>query len=380
MLRGLEETDEVLNQRSIPFVLLQGNPGSVLAPFLAEIHASHLVADFDPLRIKRKWKRSVVRVLRIPVYEVDAHNIVPCWIASHKKEYGAFTMRRKIERLIDDYLSGYPKTSNHPYPFKKKLPSARWDELLDELEVDRRVPELDWIKPGPKAAIRSMRKFIRERLPLYEKNRNDPNLAGQSDLSPYLHFGQLSAQRLAVEILESAVPEPMKKAFLEELIVRRELSDNFCYYEGEYESVEGFPDWARKTLNAHRKDRRVYLYSLKDFEKAQTHDDLWNAAQLQMVLKGKMHGYLRMYWAKKILQWSPTPEEALKTAVYLNDRYELDGRDPNGYTGIAWSIGGVHDRPWPERPVFGKIRYMSREGCNRKFDVSHFIRSVMDEV
>jgi deoxyribodipyrimidine photo-lyase len=164
------------------------------------------------------------------------------------------------------------------------------------------------------------------------------------------------------------------EAFLEELITRRELSDNFCYYNSEYDSVESFPNWARKTLAAHAPDRREHLYALEDFENARTHDPLWNAAQNEMVRRGKMHGYMRMYWGKKILEWSETPEIALRTAIRLNDRYELDGRDPNGYAGIAWSIGGVHDRPWFDRPIFGKVRYMSYNGCRSKFDVDSYIK------
>ena len=194
-----------------------------------------------------------------------------------------------------------------------------------------------------------------------------------SDLSPYLHFGQIAPQRVAREIQQADAPPEAKQAFLEELIVRRELSDNFCWYNPDYDKFSGFPEWAQKTLDQHRDDRREYLYSLEEFEQGRTHDALWNAAQLEMVLRGKMHGYLRMYWAKKILEWTASPEEALEIAIYLNDRYELDGRDPNGYVGVAWSIGGVHDRAWGERPVFGKIRYMNLSGCQRKFKVDQYI-------
>ena len=161
---------------------------------------------------------------------------------------------------------------------------------------------------------------------------------------------------------------------LEELIVRRELADNFTFYNTQYASFDGFPAWAKQSLNEHRKDKREYLYSLKQFEQAETHDPLWNAAQTQMINKGKMHGYMRMYWAKKILEWTPSPEEAMMIAIYLNDKYELDGRDPNGYAGIAWSIGGVHDRAWFDRPVYGKVRYMNYRGCESKFNVKEYIR------
>jgi deoxyribodipyrimidine photo-lyase len=200
--------------------------------------------------------------------------------------------------------------------------------------------------------------------------------SGQSNLSPYLHFGQISAQRVALEVSSSSVEESPQQQFLEELIVRRELSDNFCYYNRNYDSIDGFPSWARTSLDKHAKDRRPYIYSLERFEHAETHDELWNAAQMEMIRTGKMHGYLRMYWAKKILEWTRNAADALKIAIFLNDRYELDGRDPNGYAGCAWSIGGVHDRAWFERPVFGKIRYMSYNGCKSKFDVESYIAEV----
>jgi deoxyribodipyrimidine photo-lyase len=235
------------------------------------------------------------------------------------------------------------------------------------------------ITPGPvlsgeKAARKMLQEFLQAKLAAYPDKRNDPNEDAQSNLSPYLHFGQIAAQRAALEVEESSAPRLARAAFLEELVVRRELSDNFCFYNPHYDRVAGFPQWAQSTLAAHRRDPRPYLYSRDELERAETHDDLWNAAQLEMVQRGKMHGYLRMYWAKKILEWTESPEQALDIAIYLNDKYELDGRDPNGYTGIAWSIGGVHDRAWGERPVFGKIRYMSYGGSKGKFDVRAYVQ------
>jgi deoxyribodipyrimidine photo-lyase len=232
------------------------------------------------------------------------------------------------------------------------------------------------ITPGEKAAGKALQNFLKYGINDYEERRNDPSLEGQSGLSPYLHFGQLSSQRVALEVMKSNASKQSRDAFLEELIIRKELSDNFCFYNPNYDSFDGFPAWARKSLDEHRKDKREYRYALEQFEHAGTHDDLWNAAQNEMVIRGKMHGYMRMYWAKKILEWSESPEEAMETAIFLNDKYELDGRDPNGYTGIAWSIGGVHDRAWGERPVFGKIRYMSYHGCKSKFDVKAYIEKV----
>ena len=178
---------------------------------------------------------------------------------------------------------------------------------------------------------------------------------------------------MALEVQAGQTAEKDREAFLEELIVRRELSDNFCLYNNHYDSFDGFPSWARVSLDKYKKKPREYVYSLKQFEQAATHDELWNAAQQEMVTRGKMHGYMRMYWAKKILEWTKSPDQAMEIAIYLNDKYELDGRDSNGYTGIAWSIGGVHDRAWNERRVFGKVRYMSYNGCKGKFDVKKYI-------
>ncbi|MBP1734596.1 MAG: Deoxyribodipyrimidine photo-lyase photolyase (Photoreactivating enzyme), partial [Deltaproteobacteria bacterium] len=242
--------------------------------------------------------------------------------------------------------------------------------------IDRKMLGLRCLEPGEKAAQSVLKRFIEGKLGRYDSDRNDPNKDGQSGLSPFLHFGHISAQRIALEVMKENAAGESRDAFLEELIIRRELSDNFCFYNDQYDSVGGFPEWAKKTLNQHGKDKRPYLYSLEDFEGAKTHDDLWNAAQIEMVKRGKMHGYMRMYWAKKILEWTQSPEEAMNIAIYLNNRYELDGRDPNGYAGIAWSIGGVHDRAWNERNVFGKIRYMSYNGCRSKFNTDSYIKWV----
>ncbi len=221
--------------------------------------------------------------------------------------------------------------------------------------------------------------FVKEKLKNYTIDRNDPNKNSVSNLSPYLHFGQISSQRVVLESVKSKRITNLKGSFYDEIIVRKELSDNFCYYSPDYDSFSCFHPWAKDTLDRHRNDKRDYLYSSKELEEAKTHDDLWNAAQFQMMKTGKMHGYLRMYWAKKILEWTESPEIAMEIAIYLNDKYELDGRDPNGYAGIAWSIGGIHDRAWGERKIFGKIRYMSYNGMKRKFNVKQYINNYLKE-
>jgi deoxyribodipyrimidine photo-lyase len=227
------------------------------------------------------------------------------------------------------------------------------------------------LKPGETAAHAALETFIAKRIHTYDTRRNDPNADGTSGLSAYLHFGQLAPQRAALAAAASGRGEG-QVAFLEELIVRRELTDNFCLHNPQYDSLDGAPDWARKTLDEHRADERPYLYSRQEFEFAKTHSPLWNAAQTQLLRSGSMHGYMRMYWDKKILEWSATPEEAVQTALFLNDRYQLDGRDPNGYVGVLWAIAGVHDRPWKTRPIYGSIRYMNSNGCRRKFKVDAY--------
>ena len=373
MLDGLQQVASGLKKKNIPFYLLTGNPGTEIPKFVNNYGG--LVTDFDPIKIKNSWKEEVNNKINIPFYEVDTHNIVPCWVSSPKQEYGAYTIRPKIRKLLPEFLDEFPKVAkqNAPTPYLSRDGNIKWNELREKLNIDFSVKEVDWIQPGEENAKKMLQKFINQKLYRYDEQRNDPNANAISNLSPYLHFGQISAQRIALEVHKSDCTDDAKEAFLEELIIRKELSDNFCFYNNNYDSIKGFPDWAKKTLNEHADDPREYLYSLEDFEEAKTHDDLWNAAQMQMVNSGKMHGYMRMYWCKKIYEWTRSAEEAMEFSIYLNHKYQLDGRDPNGYTGIAWSIGGVYDRAWFERDIFGKIRYMNYNGAKSKFDVKKYI-------
>lgn len=378
MLRGLKETSSELEKLSIPFFLLRGEPGEEIPPFVTANGIGTVFTDFDPLRVKQTWQKTVAEGLSAPFYEVDTHNVVPCRKASDKREYGAYTIRPKIRRLLPRFLEDLPETVRHPYRWAGEVPAIDWRVTLEKLPLDRSVGEVRSFSPGTSAGMKALENFLAEGLQRYAGDRNDPTLGGQSGLSPWLHFGQISAQRVAFEASASEAPGEDKKAFLEELIVRRELADNYCLHTPDYDRFSSFPEWARKTLDEHRTDEREYIYPPEELEEGRTHDPLWNAAQRQMVLTGKMHGWLRMYWAKKVLEWSPSPEEALASCIALNDRYELDGRDPNGYTGIAWSIGGVHDRAWPTHPVYGKVRYMNLNGARRKFDVDAFVKSIKD--
>ena len=371
MLGGLKEVEETLRQKNISFTFLLGDPAEAIPQYVREHNAGALVSDFSPLRYNRDWKQQITKKITIPFYEVDAHNIVPVWVASKKQEFGAYTLRPKIHRKLAEFLEVFPRLRTQDSPLKSPL--TDWRSIREQITIDESVPKVSWLSPGETAAHKQLDEFLDTRLARYAADRNDMAESAQSELSPYLHFGHISAQRVALEAQDADASAAAKEAFLEELIVRKELSDNFCFYNSHYDTPEGFPTWVQQTLQEHAGDAREYLYDRDQLEQAKTHDPLWNAAQNEMRTKGKMHGYLRMYWAKKIFEWSPTVAIAQKHAIYLNDTYFLDGRDPNGYTGIAWSMGGVHDRAWFERPIFGKIRYMNYNGAKRKFDIEKYI-------
>jgi deoxyribodipyrimidine photo-lyase len=388
-VRGLMEVEAQCEHVATPFFLVAEEG---ISEFLQHHDAAVVVTDFSPLTLPRAWVADVVRHAPCPVYEVDAHNIVPARVVSTKAEYAARTIRPKIHARIAEFMEEFPRLTTYRYPYTKRVPAIVWDDVL-ACKGLADIPEVSWITPGYTAGMRHLHSFIERRLSDYGEARNDPNEDGQSGLSPYLHYGHIAPQRVALAAL-STVGEPEKvvsrimdpkrngsgetgsslASFLEELIVRRELADNFCFYTKDYASVHGFPNWAQATLAEHAGDEREYIYTRTQLEEATTQDELWNAEQREMVTTGKMHGYMRMYWAKKILEWSKSPTDAMRTAIYLNDTYELDGRDPNGYTGISWSMGGTHDRPWFTRPIFGTVRYMARSGCEKKFDVAAYVQ------
>lgn len=375
MLEGLEQVETDLKKLHIPFAILLGDPIEMLPQFVQKHDVKAVVSDFSPLRYNRRWKNTLADSLKIPFYEVDAHNIVPAWIASDKQEFNAFNLRKKIHIHLREFLEPFPPLSMQSSQWEG-IAATEWKNVAAAIKTDRSVKRVEWIAPGEKSAQTMLIRFIEKRLAKYATDRNNPVKDAQSELSPYIHFGQISAQHIAMEVKKTRAPKDAIDTYLEEIIVRRELSDNFCFYNEKYDSFEGFPEWARNDLNHHRHDHREYKYSYEELERAKTHDDLWNAAQHEMIGRGKMHGYMRMYWAKKILEWTPDPETALRYAIKLNDTYFLDGRDPNGYVGIAWSIGGVHDRPWFTKPIFGKVRYMNYSGASHKFNIPAYIDKV----
>ena len=372
MMRGLAEVGESLMDMGVGFRYLEGNPPEEVVKLAQGLKAGLIVCDYNPLRHSRRWRSQAEEMSEVRIETVDAHNIVPVTAATDKREYGAYTIRPKLNAKLGDFLGEAPRLEAGAFRLGDN-DAAENRRAIDRIrkragEKDPLLPE-----PGMKAANNLLDRFIDGGLEKYGQ-ANDPNMRAQSGLSPYFHFGQLSPRR--------AVFAAMTKGgqgaddFIEQAFIRRELSDNFCHYCEGYDSIDAFPEWARRSLEKHKGDVRDHSYTVGQMEKCSTHDLLWNAAQTEMEIKGSMPGYLRMYWAKKILEWSESAETALRAAIELNDRWSLDGRDPNGYAGIAWSIGGVHDRPWGERPIFGMVRYMSYSGAVRKFDVGKYVLEV----
>jgi deoxyribodipyrimidine photo-lyase len=376
LLGGLACVHEELKDKNIPLHIVMPSSHetvgqTIWTEVIEKYNGEMVITDFSPLRHCREcteWQLAPILSSHnaIPFVQVDAHNVVPVWIASDKREYGARTIRPKIHRLLDTYLQSYPRFKDFTVQAnddeKLELPDFRQTLYEDYMKMDGTVKELAWAKPGTEAALTQAEQFFNNGLKQYDKLRNDPNHRSVcSTLSPWLNHGHVSFQRLALAVKKFNKYPDGTKSFLEEGIVRRELSDNFLYYApNNYDSLTCAYDWAQETLRVHAPDRREYVYSWQELERGDTYDDLWNAAQLQAVVDGKMHGFLRMYWAKKILEWTESPEAALKIAQYLNDKFNIDGRDPNGFVGVGWSIMGLHDQGWKEREVFGKIRYMVR--------------------
>lgn len=389
MLEGLSELSVRLERLHIPFVLASGNPSKEIKEFCEQVESSVLYFDFSPLQGSKKIKEEIAKELDIPAYVVDTHNIVPVWEASDKEEYAARTIRRKINKKLEEFLveieklPKFAKTNLKLRTISNLLISPSKEDLLQKLKESNIKKIEDYnlsFKSGEQAASKRLAEFLRKDMEDYGEKRNNPEKNHLSQMSPYLHFGQIASLRIALEVNKLKDSNASKKfeqsieSYLEELIVRKELSDNFCYYNKNYDSIIGAKEWARKTLRDHENDKRENIYSLEELENAETHDPAWNASQKEMMKAGKMHGYMRMYWCKKILEWSRSAEEAIDRAIYLNDKYNLDGHDPNGYVGIMWSICGIHDRGWTEREIFGKIRYMNYTGLKRKFNIEEYIK------
>ena len=377
MLEGLREVDAALKARGIRLLGRRGSPDTVALELGKD--AALVVTDRGYLRIQKAWRESVAERARCRVVQVETDVVVPVESVSQKEEYAARTIRPKITGLLDDYLVPLDETPVVKRSVRMRLEGLDLRDpegLLRLLEVDRSVPRVGTFRGGTTEAEGLLKAFVETKLPDYATQRNDPSLGVVSHMSPYLHFGQISPLQVAMRIRD-ADDGDSAAAYLEELIVRRELSMNFVHHQSAYDTYETVPEWARKTLMKHEDDPRDYLYDLEELESAETHDPYWNAAQREMMSTGKMHNYMRMYWGKKILEWSETPKAGFETALYLNNRYELDGRDPNSYAGVAWCFG-KHDRPWQERPIFGTVRYMNSTGLKRKFDIEGYVKQVSE--
>jgi len=377
MLEGLRETRNALLRRGIDLAVTAGAPPRAV-PALAR-DAALLVTDVGYLRVQREWRAAVAARVRCPAVAVESDAVVPVGLASEHEEYAARTIRPKIHAHLDRFLvplqESRPVRDSAGMAPRGGVDVADTEGVLARLRVARRARRVTSMRGGASAARARLRAFVAKGLPRYAEAHGDPGADALSHLSPYLHFGQISPLEVALAARRAAAPAESREAFLEELIVRRELGMNFCAFNAAYDAYGGLPEWARRTLAKHARDRRPHRYSAADLERARTHDPLWNAAQHEMVATGFMHSYMRMYWGKKIIQWTEDPVDAFHLALRLNNAYQMDGRDPNSFAGVAWCFG-KHDRPWGERPVFGMVRWMSAEGLERKFDMEAYVRRV----
>ena len=377
MLEGLAETSRNLERRGIRLVARLGEPDEVALEIGRK--AALVVCDRGYLRHQRMWRSAVAAGAGREVVEVESDLIVPVEAASDKAETAARTIRPKINRALEEYLVDLRATplDNDSLSMRiKGEDAADTDGLLEKLSPDRSVPAVDIFHGGAAEGKRLLNDFLGRSAASYVENRNRPETDDVSHMSKYLHFGQISPMYIALKVQDAKGPsDEFRRSYLEELIVRRGLAFNFVWHNDAYDRFDCLPGWARKTLEEHAGDDRPHLYSARRLEEADTHDRYWNAAMLEMKHTGYMHNYMRMYWGKKMLEWSASPRQAFRTALALNNRYFIDGRDPNSYAGVAW-VFGMHDRAWGERKIFGKVRYMSSGGLERKADPEAYVEKV----
>jgi deoxyribodipyrimidine photo-lyase len=379
LAQGLCDIAEDAAERGVGFIVRR-YPDNSLAAFLQEAEAALVIGDENPCREPERWRKVLAKRLTIPFWTVDADVVVPSRVFGRD----FFLMHHFRPRLLAE-LPKYLQPSPAVEPLHRWNPSRALESFpLDQditagfAHLDRTISPVDSFTGGTHSALKRLQEFVSTGLATYDEKRNHPEVQGTSRLSPYLHFGHIGPLTIA-RAVDQAVQSgcasvAARERFLEQFIGWRELSVLFVRNNPEYDSWECAEPWARKTLLEHGADPRPARYTLQQMERGETHDELWNAAQREMVQTGWMHNYMRMYWAKKILEWSPDPARAYEWAVTLNDRYQLDGRDPNGYAGIAWAIVGKHDRPWFDRPVCGLVRPMSGASLAKKFDASSYIR------
>jgi deoxyribodipyrimidine photo-lyase len=375
LAQGIPDLAEGLAKRNIGFVLRRF-PDHGLIMFCDEVKPALVVGDENPIRLAASWRETATRKLKGPLWTVDADVIVPTKLLE-KEQYAAFIIRPRLQARLSEFLKrpSNPKAKYEWKPSKARTlaPSISVGDLTEGWKIDRSVRPVTSFIGGAKEGMKLLKAFVQHKLARYSTDRNHPELDGTTQLSPYLHFGHIGPLTVALAVEAAGAPRADKDAFLNQVITWRELSINMVHFNPNYDNFEVGENWAHNSLAKHAADPRPVIYSEKQLENAETHDPLWNAAQMQMVNTGWMHNYLRMYWAKKILEWTPSPAVAHQIAVRLNDKYELDGRDPNGYAGIAWSIVGKFDRPWFERPIFGQVRYMSGASTGKKFNSKKYI-------
>ena len=331
----IAQAEKQFKQIGLDFEVIEKTPDEIIK----NLNPALIILDFNPI-LKRKYLKNA----DFKIYEIDGHNIISTRFVSDKQEYSATTLRRKIYYKISPFLTEF-----------------------DNLTTEK--VEADYV----------LENFIKNKLQYYAEYKNDISKDVLSGLSKYLNLGFISSQRVALEVIKSGVNDINKEVFLEELIVRKELADNFCLYANSFKDFSGVPSWAKISLENHKHDIRPYIYSTDELENAKTHDKLWNATQIQLMREGIIHGYLRMYWAKKISEWTPSPKEALKTAIYLNDKYAYDSPSANGYVGILWAIAGLHDRAFVDYPITGKIRRMTYDSLKRKYDLGDYLNKYVSK-
>jgi deoxyribodipyrimidine photo-lyase len=381
LAQGIPDIAERARRRGIGFVF-RTYPEHSLPKFCDDVKASIVIGDENPMREPRHWREVAAKKLSVPLWTVDADVIVPSKLLE-KEQYAARIIRPRLQQRLEQF-SATPANPRAKLEWQspRSLAALPDDGSIDITEhwkdLDRSVKPVDSFRGGTSEALRLLASFVKHKLGRYPENHGKPEVEGTSRLSPYLHFGHIGPHTVLHAVRKSKAPQSAKDDYIDQFLTWRELSINFVHFNPLYDSIESAPDWAHKTLAAHVGDPRPVLYSPEQLEFAHTHDDLWNAAQLQMLHAGWMHNYMRMYWAKKILEWSPSPAVAYQTALYLNDKYFLDGRDPDGYAGVAWAIGGKFDRPWFDRPIFGTIRWMSGDAARKKFDADQYIRRMYD--
>jgi deoxyribodipyrimidine photo-lyase len=380
ILEGVEEKRKAFEKLRITYVFYLQKDDKSPKQTVKKIakDAALIVTDDFPCFIIPEHNQAIVEKAEIPVYAVDSNGIIPM-SKFEKENYGAYTIRPRIHKILDEYFVPFEevKIKNKKTDIKVDCPdtlinSKNIAELVAECDIDHSVKPSPIYHGGTKNGRKRLKKFVKEILPNYHETRSKPEIDGSSRLSSYLHFGFLSSLEIALAVKDSDAPEEAKDEFLEELIVRRELAYNFTNFNDKYDSLDSLPDWVQQTMREHVDDERPEVFTLKELENCETYDELWNATQREMNETGEVHNYVRMLWGKLVIQWTKNYEDAFAILEHLNNKYCLDGRNPNSYAGILWCFG-KHDRAWKEREIFGKIRYMTSNSTGKKFDSKKYI-------